>query len=166
MLPEDIQDVILATCLLVVIVITGTFFPNFGISTFTYHGAELTDEGDLFLLNYARTEIGDVKISDLIAFAENNPEKFFELQTSTRQIFGFYTAGRDEKDYVLRVKYPGQEYKIIDFKLRGEEAVFDKYKELKISEGVIGIDENKKHEIKLPSINKGLIEIEMELEDG
>jgi|SRR3989344_969528 len=158
MLPEDIQDLILAILLLVIIVVVGSLFPGFGISLLTYQGVDLHDEGDILLLNYVRTETGSGHISDLIAFAEYDSEKFSQLQAATRQIFDFYIGGRDLRDYIVKVKYPEQDYKTVYFKSGREDALIDIYgKDSMVNEW--------KYEIKIPSVNKGIIEIEMEIKD-
>lgn len=162
---NEITDLIVGFALLfLMIIVVAVGLDPLGLD-YKYSAKEvkLHDEERLFLINYLRTDTGNGNIADIISFAEKDSEKFFQLQIATRQIFGFYMAGREEKDYIVKVKYPEQDYKIIDFKLKGEEAVIDKYKELKISGGIIKTSEERKYEIKLPSLNKGMIEIEMEM---
>jgi len=138
MLPEDIQDLIIAFILLITFVIIGMGFlpPSSPVGKedeFIYENLGLRDEEEVFFLNLLKTKIEDKTIADLIILNENEEQ---ELEKEIRKIIINY--GREDYEYGLRIRYSDEKFE--DFGCTYE---IEK----------IGLKQD------LPSLNDGLIEL-------
>ncbi len=127
--------------------------------------AKFSDEERLFLLNYLKTDVGDRKIADMIALNENGDSDSLEnLQGISRNILNFY--GFNGRNYVLRIKYPNGNVMFLTASREGdlpspEPGVDTRFGELERYRTELGSGEK----IRIPSINNGLIVVELEVED-
>ena len=104
MLPEDIQDLVIA---LILIIALAVFVPFLGFSAKNYASQipDVNDESKLFLINYLKTETGDGQIADLIALNEGSDHAtLIPLQTLSKKIINFYYFRN--RNYILKVGYP------------------------------------------------------------
>ena len=100
MLPEDIQDLVIA---LILIIALAVFVPFLGFSAKNYASQipDVNDESKLFLINYLKTETGDGQIADLIALNEGSDHAtLIPLQTLSKKIINFYYFRN--RNYILR----------------------------------------------------------------
>lgn len=124
-----------------------------------------SDDERLFLLNYLKTNVNGKDIADIIALNENGDlNTLKELQNVSRNILRFY--GFDGRDYALRVQYPNGDVKFItasreDDLPAPEPGIETKFGELERYRDELGNGEK----IMIPSINNGLIIVELEVED-
>ena len=117
------------------------------------------------MLNYLRTDIGDKKIVDVIALNENGDDKSLkDLQGISGNILRFY--GFNGRDYALRIKYPDGNVKFIAGSQEGnllspEPGLETRFGDLENYGIVLGRGEK----VVIPSMNIGLITVELEVED-
>lgn len=165
MMSHEITDLIVAYALLFLVIIIAAV--GFGPLDKKYSESDIKfiDDERLFLLNYLKTDAGDKKIIDMIAFSENgDSESLKNLQSISRNILKFY--GFSGKNYVLRIQYPNGDVKFLTASQEGdlpspEPRVDTGFGELERYKTELGRGEK----IKIPSINGGLIIIELEVED-
>lgn len=105
MLPEDLQDLVLAFVLLVILVVIGI---GLGVKEdrFAYEDSQLRDGEVVFLLNFLRAKIGDKSVSDLIILGENDGSLRETLEKEIREI-GYFDSDRE---YGLRIRYDNENF--------------------------------------------------------
>lgn len=162
---NEITDLIVAYALLfLVIIIAAVGFGPLDKKSFE-NDIKFSDDERLFLLNYLKTDVGDKKIADMIAFNENgDANSLKDLQGASRNILRFY--GFNGRDYVLRVQYPNGDVKFLTASREGdlpspEPRVDNRFRELEKYKTELGNGEK----IRIPSMNSGLIIVELEVED-
>ena len=162
---NEIADLIAGVVILVFgIIILAIGFDPLEHNSFN-ESAKLPDEEKLFLLNYLRTDIGDKKIVDVIALNENGDDKSLkDLQGISGNILRFY--GFNGRDYALRIKYPDGNVKFIAGSQEGnllspEPGLETRFGDLENYGIVLGRGEK----VVIPSMNIGLITVELEVED-
>lgn len=162
---NDATDLIVGFIFLLAMIVV--FAIGFGPLDSEYSEKDIRyhDDERLFLLNYLKTDVGGKKIADMIAFNENGDEDSLkDLQDASRNILRFY--GFSGRDYVLRVKYPNGDVEFLTASQEEdlptpEPRVDTRFGELEIPKTELGRGEK----IRIPSINSGLITIELEVKD-
>jgi len=156
MLPEDIQDSIFAIILLIGLALVIPFFGFSGVS-YASQIPDLHDEDTLFLINYLKVDVGESQIADLIALNEilsNNVD--IPLKRVTKSLISFYgLGGISGRNYLLTATYPNGRREVIDATLSWD---ISQPNHVKTTEG-------KKTQVQIPSLNKGLITVELEVEN-
>ncbi|MEK6856435.1 MAG: hypothetical protein AABX49_00310 [Nanoarchaeota archaeon] len=162
---NEITDLIVGfVVLLFGIIILAIGFDPIGDKS-SNEGVKFSDEEKLFLLNYLRTDSGNGNLADMIALNENgNDESLKDLRGVSRNILNFY--GFNGRDYALRVKYPNGDVKFIAGSQEGdlsspEPRLETKFGDLEEYRTELGSGEK----AFIPSLNRGLIIIELEVED-
>src|SRR3989344_1710868 len=163
---NDITDLIAGYALFfVMIIVVSVGGLEFAGHSFTSKDIRFSDDERLFLLNYLRTDGGDGEIADMIALNENGDLNTLKnLQDASKKILNFYGPGW--KNYILKVQYPNGNVKFItasrewDLPSAGTR-VESGFEELKKFWFELGNGQK----IKIPSINNGLITVELEVED-
>src|SRR3989338_1577452 len=163
---NEITDLIVGYFLLFLMI--GVVAIGFDPLSYKYSNRDVKfpDEERLFLLNYLRTDAGGERIADMIALSENR-DKFLlrDLRSASRQILNFY--GFNGRNYLLEVRYPDGEAEYItstkgwDLIDTGEEAEGGVKTGLKLFRSELCRGER----IMIPSINGGLITVELVVED-
>ena len=164
MLPEDIQDLIMAIILLIVLAVFVPFLAFSG-KTYSSQTIELDDDTQMFLINYLKTETGDGQIADLIILNENSDfQTLIPLQTISKKIINFYDFGN--RNYILKVGYPNGKVNFITASRSWDLPT-------SLASGGEPTDEQKKKwfelgngaKIQIPSLRSGLIIVELEVEN-
>ncbi len=162
---NEITDLLVGFALLfLMIVVVAVGFDPLG-HKYSSIDIKFTDEERLFLLNYLKTDTGNQKIADMIALNENgDADSLKDLQGASRNILNFY--GFNGRDYILRIQYPNGDVKFITASKEGdlpspEPRIETRFGELEKLRPELGRGEK----IKIPSINNGLIIVELEVED-
>ena len=149
--PDDINDLIFAAILLVIMGLVGGVF-HFPQGSYTVQEVQLTDGEELLLLNYLKTETGSGNIANLIALSEKDEKNLILFRHATEQIMNF--ALEKNQDYIVKITYPGRDEEgavyTIGFSPFTEE-LNDKNRIIK--------------EMDIPSLDKGLIKVKLELEN-
>lgn len=142
MLPEDIQDIILAFILIILLFLIGTGFniTNFLKEDNTFETkVEMRDEDEIFLLNLLKTKVNNKELADWIIIGEENERTVNSLiHNEINKAVNKYGKG---KNYNLKIIYPNKEYNF------GCPVASDKIEQI------------------LPSLKKGIIKIEFGFRD-
>ncbi len=164
MLPEDIQDLIIATALLLILLIIGKFIYNiygadFSANRYISKDVDFNDEEKFFLLNFLRAEAGTGGISELISKSEGETN-LISLQEISESYLGSYFGGRN---YIMKVQYSDGKVRFITASHawglpKGERGIpTEKQKKFWFELG----DGEK---FRIPSLKQGLITIELKVE--
>ena len=149
MMPEDIQDLVIAFVLVVLLVIVGSAFQisdfNKKEEGYKYESKSLDvrDEEKVFFLNLLKTKVEDKSVGDLIILSEDNKELLKDVKDNIKEVMDFY--GKSEDEYGLKIIYPDNNIENLGCAYQLE------------SKGIVQ---------KLPSLNNGIIELQFSFQGG
>jgi len=149
MLPEDIQDLVIAFVLVVLLVIVGSAFQisNFNKKEEGYKyeskSLDVRDEEKVFFLNLLKTRVEDKSVADLIILSEDNKELLNDVKSKIKEVMNFY--GKSEDEYGLKIIYSNNDIENLGCVYQLE------------SKGIVQ---------KLPSLNNGIIELQFSFQGG
>lgn len=141
--PDQFVDVVIALGILVLFGLGSCVGINKGVVSYKNVEIDVSDEDDLFLLNFLRTEIeligGEkVKVVDLIIKGENDAGAYELLQGMIQQDFQRIRLG----NYGIRISYEGQKDRYIPQPGGGFKSDGSVMKLPSLNGGVIGVEAN------------------------
>ena len=152
MLSEKVQDIIFASMLLLLIVVSGVFLKFKDAEEIKLEGIKSYDEEKLFLLNFLKTPVNDKKVVDIISNYEE--DEFEELWMEIDKI-GDYVF---EEDYLVRAVYPDDKILVLGTNMIQRDLDFENTWESYLKWFVeLEIRDSQK----IPYMEKGVIKVEV-----